>query len=244
MTAIIIKGRPAVSGGGASEPLDTIKSRILIGWIGASVNSDLGAFQGIASGSSVSTSTPKIGASSLSFNGSQNSALSLRLNEAIRMMPRFSIGFWIRHDSFDFGSIAASWDANGAINGGILIINDSGGTPSNYGFGIGVGDSFYSVNAGEGLITLATWHHVVCEFSRPDRFLKIYTDNILRDSLILPSNIFINVGIDTFSLGGYATGTGGFTNFTGLSAQVFLASGNLSEEERSALWNSGLGVVL
>jgi len=86
--------------GGSVDIKTSLQSRMIVGFSGNSTTSDGGILAPMTTTAGTSTSTKKLGTSSLSFNN-QNSGLSFRINELI-VAPQWSIGCWVYFSSFNY----------------------------------------------------------------------------------------------------------------------------------------------
>lgn len=236
--AKIIKGKHLIVGGGSGGLLS---NKMLFGYSGLSTATDLGPFRGIVANGTVS-GIAKVGTNSISFNN-QKSALDFRFNEVFTQSKEISIGCWLRYNSFNFGGPWGSWENSGITTGQILLYNDSGTSPSRLAFWAAQGSNLYQVLAPNGLIQLNTWHHVLCEFSSPSGFIRMFVDNNLVGSTAIPIGSVLNAGFDTFHLGGFQLNSANH-NYNGNIEQFFVTYGNLSQSERDTIWNNGNGQII
>lgn len=226
--------------GGSGTPQQNLNSRLITGWTGNSTNSDLG-YSGITQSGSTSTAQTKIYSSSLGFTTGNNQACSLRLNETLSLLEQFSISCWAYWTNFNYAGPWASWSSDTINTGQILLQNSAGGSPATLAFIAAFGGSYAQVQTTSGAISTNTWYHIICEVDYLNSVIRMYLNGNSVNTSSISGFGRLNLGNNTFSLGGYNLGAASVTDFQGYLNQVALFSGNMSNSEIAWLYNSGTG---
>lgn len=221
------------------SPAQSISQKTLIGWPGNSLASSQGILLPVSIPASLDSNT-----SSISFNGSQNQALSVRLNEIFIYLSKFSIICKSYFTTFgaggatNYGGIFGSWDSNSVASGQLIYYNGSGTNVTRPQFGVASGNSFYSIAAPENAWKINTWQLNICEVDKSLGKLRLFIDGSKIGEIDMPINLAINAGSDTFAFGGYALANNAIlTNIQGNLKHILILSDITTEVEKNYLNN-------
>lgn len=230
---------------GGGDIKTTLQSRLILGYSGDSLSSDMGYLRGYLTTATVQSTQKKIGSNALSFNGNQNAALEIRLNKFFRNSQKFSIGCWVYFNSFNFAGPWGSFYTSGFESvSQMAYFNNTGASPARPAFRLLSGSTNYDAVGSSGDWAINTWHHTLCEVDVTGLKSRLFVDNVLLDEITLPSGFVLNEGTaneSAFGLGGYYIGFAGVSNLNGFIDEFIILAGNTTQDERDWLWNGGTG---
>src|SRR3972149_322625 len=194
------------------------------------VDSSGNGHNGTAQGNAIATGTTvKLGDYSSQYDGTGD-YVTVDLSSHFIGTGDFAIGFWFRASSFsNYNAFVGSRGSAPDDDTKFTISTDVNKALVFY-----VGSTGYLIHTNNAFVNTNQWYYVV--FTRTGTTLRGYVDNVLIET---NASVSQDLSVANISIGANTVGGEAFTGF--IDEFVFLKGRVLSVDERTALYNSGVG---